>query len=92
VELVLDCRRVWDALTGDELCSFEHKHIVRTCAFSEVRINFLRFFHLDYFNYLVSSLSDFFLMIIHEKYNGLRIEVLSSVYHTLSSACYICHI
>jgi serine-threonine kinase receptor-associated protein len=28
-------RRVWDALTGDELHSFEHKHIVRTCAFSE---------------------------------------------------------
>jgi serine-threonine kinase receptor-associated protein len=28
--------RVWDALTGDELHSFEHKHIVRTCAFSEV--------------------------------------------------------
>ncbi|EFJ21886.1 hypothetical protein SELMODRAFT_151778 [Selaginella moellendorffii] len=27
--------RVWDALTGDELYSFEHKHIVRTCAFSE---------------------------------------------------------
>eukprot|EP00249_Psilotum_nudum_P004345 c17864_g1_i1 orf=418-1470(-) len=27
--------RVWDALTGDELHSFEHKHIVRTCAFSE---------------------------------------------------------
>jgi len=26
---------LWDALTGDELCSFEHKHIVRTCAFSE---------------------------------------------------------
>lgn len=27
--------RVWDALSGDELHSFEHKHIVRTCAFSE---------------------------------------------------------
>lgn len=27
---------MWDALTGDELYSFEHKHIVRTCAFSEV--------------------------------------------------------
>lgn len=27
---------MWDALTGDELHSFEHKHIVRTCAFSEV--------------------------------------------------------
>lgn len=33
---ILYCRRVWDALTGDELHSFEHKHIVRTCAFSEV--------------------------------------------------------
>ncbi|WVZ12146.1 hypothetical protein V8G54_016676 [Vigna mungo] len=28
-------RKVWDALTGDELHSFEHKHIVRACAFSE---------------------------------------------------------
>ncbi|KAJ9140927.1 hypothetical protein P3X46_031517 [Hevea brasiliensis] len=26
--------KVWDALTGDELHSFEHKHIVRSCAFS----------------------------------------------------------
>ncbi|KAG0502362.1 hypothetical protein HPP92_002434 [Vanilla planifolia] len=27
--------KVWDALTGVELHSFEHKHIVRACAFSE---------------------------------------------------------
>ncbi|KAF3333521.1 serine-threonine kinase receptor-associated protein-like protein [Carex littledalei] len=27
--------KLWDALTGDELHSFEHKHIVRACAFSE---------------------------------------------------------
>ncbi|KAL6604553.1 hypothetical protein ACP70R_029804 [Stipagrostis hirtigluma subsp. patula] len=27
--------KVWDALTGNELHSFEHKHIVRACAFSE---------------------------------------------------------
>uniref|UniRef100_A0A5B7ATL9 Serine-threonine kinase receptor-associated protein n=1 Tax=Davidia involucrata TaxID=16924 RepID=A0A5B7ATL9_DAVIN len=27
--------KIWDALTGDELHSFEHKHIVRACAFSE---------------------------------------------------------
>ncbi|KAL9251900.1 Serine-threonine kinase receptor-associated protein-like protein [Drosera capensis] len=27
--------KVWDAITGDELHSFEHKHIVRACAFSE---------------------------------------------------------
>ncbi|TXG61322.1 hypothetical protein EZV62_012685 [Acer yangbiense] len=27
--------KVWDALSGDELHSFEHKHIVRACAFSE---------------------------------------------------------
>lgn len=27
--------KVWDALTGAELHSFEHKHIVRACAFSE---------------------------------------------------------
>ena len=30
-------RKLWDALTGDVLHSFEHKHIVRACAFSEVR-------------------------------------------------------
>ncbi|KAK3031121.1 hypothetical protein RJ639_035119 [Escallonia herrerae] len=27
--------KIWDALTGSELHSFEHKHIVRACAFSE---------------------------------------------------------
>ncbi|XP_075490718.1 uncharacterized protein LOC142529162 [Primulina tabacum] len=27
--------KLWDALTGNELHSFEHKHIVRACAFSE---------------------------------------------------------
>ncbi|XP_031096064.1 serine-threonine kinase receptor-associated protein-like [Ipomoea triloba] len=27
--------KIWDALTGDELHSFEHKHIVRACVFSE---------------------------------------------------------
>lgn len=27
--------KIWDALTGDELHSFEHKHIVRACSFSE---------------------------------------------------------
>ncbi|CAL5361438.1 unnamed protein product [Camellia sinensis] len=27
--------KLWDALTGDELQSFEHKHIVRACSFSE---------------------------------------------------------
>ncbi|KAH1114165.1 hypothetical protein J1N35_007543 [Gossypium stocksii] len=27
--------KLWDALTGDELHSFEHKHIVRACAFSD---------------------------------------------------------
>ncbi|XP_073035800.1 uncharacterized protein [Primulina eburnea] len=27
--------KLWDAITGDELHSFEHKHIVRACAFSE---------------------------------------------------------
>ncbi|XP_072961532.1 uncharacterized protein [Typha angustifolia] len=27
--------KIWDAITGDELHSFEHKHIVRACAFSE---------------------------------------------------------
>lgn len=27
--------KIWDALSGDELHSFEHKHIVRACAFSE---------------------------------------------------------
>ena len=32
------CRKVWDALTGDVLHSFEHKHIVRACAFSEVKL------------------------------------------------------
>ncbi|XP_039039603.1 serine-threonine kinase receptor-associated protein-like [Hibiscus syriacus] len=34
--------KVWDALTGDVLHSFEHKHIVRACAFSEVKL-FLTF-------------------------------------------------
>lgn len=32
------CRKVWNALTGDILHSFEHKHIVRACAFSEVNL------------------------------------------------------
>ncbi|CDP03398.1 unnamed protein product [Coffea canephora] len=27
--------KIWDAITGDILHSFEHKHIVRACAFSE---------------------------------------------------------
>ncbi|KAM0934956.1 putative transcription factor WD40-like family [Dioscorea sansibarensis] len=27
--------KIWDALTGDEMHSFEHKHIVRACVFSE---------------------------------------------------------
>lgn len=27
--------KIWDALSGDELHSFEHKHIVRACSFSE---------------------------------------------------------
>ncbi|KAG6430003.1 hypothetical protein SASPL_108062 [Salvia splendens] len=27
--------KLWDALTGDELHSFEHKHIARACSFSE---------------------------------------------------------
>ncbi|CAH1442563.1 unnamed protein product [Lactuca virosa] len=27
--------KIWDALTGDELHSFDHKHIVRACSFSE---------------------------------------------------------
>ncbi|KAA3468329.1 Serine-threonine kinase receptor-associated [Gossypium australe] len=34
-EICLFNRKVWDALTGDVLHSFEHKHIVRACAFSE---------------------------------------------------------
>ena len=28
--------RVWNAVTGDELYSFQHKHIVRTALFSQV--------------------------------------------------------
>ena len=31
------CRRLWDALSGEELHSFEHKHIVRTIQFSQVK-------------------------------------------------------
>ena len=34
----LSFRKIWDALTGDVLHSFEHKHIVRACAFSEVML------------------------------------------------------
>jgi serine-threonine kinase receptor-associated protein len=30
------CRKLWDAVTGDEICSFEHPHIVRTIDLSEV--------------------------------------------------------
>ncbi|KAI4987879.1 hypothetical protein ZWY2020_028637 [Hordeum vulgare] len=33
--LTIFCSKIWDALTGNELYSFEHKHIVRACAFSE---------------------------------------------------------
>jgi CII-binding regulator of phage lambda lysogenization HflD len=29
-------KKIWDALTGDVLHSFEHKNIVRACAFSKV--------------------------------------------------------
>ncbi|KAA3479394.1 serine-threonine kinase receptor-associated protein [Gossypium australe] len=35
INKLLGVRKLWDALTGDELHSFEHKHIVRACAFSE---------------------------------------------------------
>ncbi|KAF8393274.1 hypothetical protein HHK36_021515 [Tetracentron sinense] len=42
--------KIWDALTGDELHSFEHKHIVRACAFSEgnlfLYVSVLFFFHV----------------------------------------------
>nr|GME19268.1 serine-threonine kinase receptor-associated protein-like [Ipomoea batatas] len=33
--------KLWDALTGDELHSFSHKHIVRACAFSDDTHHFL---------------------------------------------------
>ncbi|KAE9463367.1 hypothetical protein C3L33_04737, partial [Rhododendron williamsianum] len=33
--LCSNCSKIWDAITGEELHSFEHKHIVRACAFSE---------------------------------------------------------
>ncbi|KAJ0074862.1 hypothetical protein Patl1_34323 [Pistacia atlantica] len=41
--------KLWDALTGDEKHSFEHKHIVRACAFSEVDLYFFlnQFFAQD---------------------------------------------
>lgn len=49
-------RKLWDALTGDVLHSFDHKHIVRACAFSEVPsqpyfLHFdLSFFRLELYN------------------------------------------
>ena len=45
------CRKVWDALTGDELHSFEHKHIVRACAFSEVELRVFFFFLVVHYHY-----------------------------------------
>jgi hypothetical protein len=39
VIISLSFRKIWDALTGDVLHSFEHKHIVRACAFSEVMLS-----------------------------------------------------
>ena len=36
-------RKIWNALTGNELHSFEHKHIVRACAFSQVSSCFFFF-------------------------------------------------
>ena len=30
--------RVWDAIKGEEVFNFAHKHIVRTVAFSQVRL------------------------------------------------------
>ncbi|KAF2317957.1 hypothetical protein GH714_041281 [Hevea brasiliensis] len=46
--------KVWDALTGDELHSFEHKHIVRACAFSEAFIGYSR-----WYLFIVLNLCDF---------------------------------
>ena len=40
ISIFVSHRKIWDALTGDELHSFEHKHIVRACAFSEVNPSF----------------------------------------------------
>nr|XP_027061232.1 serine-threonine kinase receptor-associated protein-like [Coffea arabica] len=31
--------KLWDALSGDELHSFERKHIVRACSFSELLLS-----------------------------------------------------
>lgn len=45
------CRKLWDALTGDELHSFEHKHIVRACAFSEVPFYLSSYFQCYCFSF-----------------------------------------